>query len=71
MAKTLEQQTELIQLGRQQMIEEFENFLKNKLEYSRFLESKRKLPERKRIQAIKTLQLERLLERFQKDYKEN
>ena len=65
---TLEQQTALIQFGRQQAIEEFEKFLKDKLEYSKWVETRKKLPEGKRVQSIKTLQLETLLERFQKTF---
>ena len=68
---TLEQQTALIQLGKQQALQEFERFLKDKLEYSRYLENRRKLSESKRIQSIKTLQLETLLERFQKTFKQS
>ena len=65
---TLEQQAALIQFGRQQAIEEFEKFLKDKLEYSKWVENRKKLPEGKRVQSIKTLQLETLLERFQKTF---
>lgn len=65
---TLEQQSALIQFGRQQAIEEFEKFLKDKLEYSKWVENRKKLPEGKRIQSIKTVQLETLLERFQKTF---
>lgn len=65
---TLEQQAALIQFGRQQAIEEFEKFLKDKLEYSKWVETRKKLPEGKRVQSIKTLQLETLLERFQKTF---
>ena len=68
---TLEQQTALIQLGKQQAIQEFEKFLKDKLEYSRYLKHRRNSSESRRIQSIKTLQLETLLERFQKTFKQS